>query len=203
MLTYLLTPCSRVLLEKLTVNFAASQEIPRIYGTRKFLTIPTSAHHLSLSWTNSIQSTWPPPTSWRSILILSSHLCLMLHVQNQQNFTLTIVPVASGLQILSSQKFLYLITSDRHWLFNLLIHSPEGIFLYKDVYIICTQQKSSSNKLKWQKLTAQINLALLMQDIQVIMTSKLTHTRRSHWTYPIAINNHVQSLESNSRHTYT
>jgi hypothetical protein len=31
------------------VNFAASQEIPRIYGTRKFLTAPTSARHLSLS----------------------------------------------------------------------------------------------------------------------------------------------------------
>jgi hypothetical protein len=29
----------------LTVNFAASQEIPRIYGTRKFLTVPTSARH--------------------------------------------------------------------------------------------------------------------------------------------------------------
>jgi hypothetical protein len=42
-LTYLLTPWSRVLLEKLTVNFAASQEIPRIYGTRKFLTVPTRA----------------------------------------------------------------------------------------------------------------------------------------------------------------
>jgi hypothetical protein len=39
---YLLTPWSRVLLEKLTVNFAASQEILRIYGTRKFLTVPTS-----------------------------------------------------------------------------------------------------------------------------------------------------------------
>jgi hypothetical protein len=46
---YLLTLWSRVLLEKLTVNFAASEEIPRIYGTRKFLTVPTSAHHLSLS----------------------------------------------------------------------------------------------------------------------------------------------------------
>jgi hypothetical protein len=48
-LTYLLTPRSRVLLEKLTVNFAASQEIFRIYGTRKFLTVTTSARHLSLS----------------------------------------------------------------------------------------------------------------------------------------------------------
>jgi hypothetical protein len=34
-ITNLLTPWSRVLLQKLTVNFAASQKIPRIYGTRK------------------------------------------------------------------------------------------------------------------------------------------------------------------------
>jgi hypothetical protein len=39
---HLSTPWSRFLLEKLTVNFAASQGIPRIYGTRKFLTVPTS-----------------------------------------------------------------------------------------------------------------------------------------------------------------
>jgi hypothetical protein len=45
-ISYLLTPWSRVLLEKLTVNFAASKEIPRIYGTRKFLTVTTSARHL-------------------------------------------------------------------------------------------------------------------------------------------------------------
>jgi hypothetical protein len=46
-LTYLLTPWNRVLLEKLT-GFAASQEIPRIYGNRKFITVSTSARHLSL-----------------------------------------------------------------------------------------------------------------------------------------------------------
>jgi hypothetical protein len=44
----LLTPWSRVLLEKLTVNFAASQEIPRIYGTRKFLTV--SARAFTAAW---------------------------------------------------------------------------------------------------------------------------------------------------------
>ena len=44
----LLTPCSRVLLEKLTGS-AASQEIPRIFGTQRFLTVLTSACHLSLS----------------------------------------------------------------------------------------------------------------------------------------------------------
>ena len=42
----LLTPWSGVLLEKLT-GFAASQEIPRIFGTRRFLTVLTSAHQSS------------------------------------------------------------------------------------------------------------------------------------------------------------
>ena len=77
LLTYILTPMSRVLLEKLTGS-AASQEIPRIFGTRRFITLLTSARHLSLSWANSIQSPQTPPISWRSILILSSHLRLGL-----------------------------------------------------------------------------------------------------------------------------
>jgi hypothetical protein len=77
-ITYLLTPWSRVFLRSQPVNFAASQEILRIYGTQKFLTVPTSARHLPLFWANSIQSPRPSPTSWRSILILSSHLCLGL-----------------------------------------------------------------------------------------------------------------------------
>ena len=75
--TYLPTAWSRVLHEKLTGS-AASQEIPRIFRTRRFLTVLTSARQLSLSWANSIQSPQPPPTSWRSILILSSHLRLGL-----------------------------------------------------------------------------------------------------------------------------
>jgi hypothetical protein len=75
--SYLLTPWNRVLLEKLTGS-AASQEISRIFGTQRFLTVLTSARNLSLSWANSIQSPQPPPTSWRSILILSSHLRLGL-----------------------------------------------------------------------------------------------------------------------------
>ena len=51
---------------------AASQEIPRVFGTWKFITVLTSARHLSLSWANFNQSPQPPPTSWRSILILSN-----------------------------------------------------------------------------------------------------------------------------------
>jgi len=57
-------------------HFSASQEIPRILWNRKFITALTS--HLPLSWARSIQSMPPHPTCWRSILILSSHLCLGL-----------------------------------------------------------------------------------------------------------------------------
>ena len=77
LLTYLLTPCSRVLLEKLT-GFQLVKKFPAFYGTRRFITTFTSARHLSLSWASSIQSIPPLPTSWRSILILSSHLLLGL-----------------------------------------------------------------------------------------------------------------------------
>ena len=52
LICYLLTPWSRAPLEKLTGS-AATQEIPRIFGTQRFLTVPTSARHLSLSWANS------------------------------------------------------------------------------------------------------------------------------------------------------
>ena len=48
LLTSLLTPFSRVLLEKL-IGSAASQEILRIFGTQRFLTVLTSASHMSLS----------------------------------------------------------------------------------------------------------------------------------------------------------
>ena len=48
LLTYLLTPCSRVLLEKLTVSQLV-KKFSAFYGTRRFITAFTSAHHLSLS----------------------------------------------------------------------------------------------------------------------------------------------------------
>ena len=57
---------------------AASQGIPHIFVTRRFITVLTSTRHLSLSWANYIQSPQPPLTSWRSILILYSHLRLGL-----------------------------------------------------------------------------------------------------------------------------
>ena len=52
---YLLSPWSRVLLQKLTVPQLV-KKFPTFYGTRRFITAFTSTHHLSLSWARSIQS---------------------------------------------------------------------------------------------------------------------------------------------------
>ena len=73
----LTTAGSRVLLEKLT-GLQLVKKFPAIYGTRRLITALTSVRHLSLSWTRPIQSIYPHPTSWRSILILSTHLRLGL-----------------------------------------------------------------------------------------------------------------------------
>ena len=57
---------------------AASQEIPRISRNPKVHYRTHKPCHLSLSWASPIQSIYPHPTSWRSILILSTHLRLGL-----------------------------------------------------------------------------------------------------------------------------
>ena len=77
LLTYLLTPWGRVLLEKLT-GLQLVKKFPAFHGTRRFITALTRVRHLSLSWARPIQSIYPHPTSWRSILILSTHLRLGL-----------------------------------------------------------------------------------------------------------------------------
>ena len=73
LLACLLTPWYRVLLEKLT-GLQLVKKFPAFHGTRRFITALTSVRHLSLSWASPIQSIYPHPTSWRSVLILSTHL---------------------------------------------------------------------------------------------------------------------------------
>ena len=77
LLTYFLTPWCRVLLEKLT-GLQLVKKFPAFHGARRFITALTSVRHLPLSWASPIQSIYPHPTSWRSILILSTHLRLGL-----------------------------------------------------------------------------------------------------------------------------
>ena len=76
LLTYLLHAV-RFLLEKLT----GSQLVKKFnvfYVTQSFMTAFVCARHLSLSRASLIQSIPPHRTSWRSIFMLSSHLCLGL-----------------------------------------------------------------------------------------------------------------------------
>ena len=71
-----ITPWNRVLREKLTVPQLVKKFLA-FYGTRRFITVFTTSHHLSLSWTRPNQSMSPQPISWRSISILSSLLSLV------------------------------------------------------------------------------------------------------------------------------
>ena len=77
LLTYLLTPWCRVLLEKLT-GLQLVKKFPAFHRIRRFITALTSVCHLPLSWASPIQSIYPHPTPWRSILISSTHLRLGL-----------------------------------------------------------------------------------------------------------------------------
>jgi len=73
----LLTPRCRVLLEKLT-GLQLVKKFTAFHGTRRFITALTTVRQLSLSWASPIQSIYPHPTSWRSVLILLTHLRLGL-----------------------------------------------------------------------------------------------------------------------------
>ena len=68
---YLLTQWCRVLLEQLT-------GLQLVKDSPHFTEPEGSLPHSQASWTSSIQSIYPHPTSWRSILILSTHLRLGL-----------------------------------------------------------------------------------------------------------------------------
>jgi hypothetical protein len=66
-----LSPWSRVLTQLV-------KKLPVLYGTRRFITVFTTARHRFLSWARWIQSTLQNSIYLRSILILFSHLRLIL-----------------------------------------------------------------------------------------------------------------------------
>ena len=79
LLPYLLTPWCRVLLVQPT-GLQLVKKFPAFHGTRRFITALTSLRQFSISWANPIQSIYPHLTSWRSILILPTHLSLVLPI---------------------------------------------------------------------------------------------------------------------------
>jgi hypothetical protein len=72
---HLLTSCSWALLEKPPI-VQLLKNFPAFYGTRRFITVSTTALHWSLSWARSIQSITLHPVSLRSILVLSTYVYL-------------------------------------------------------------------------------------------------------------------------------
>jgi len=62
LLPYLITPWSRVLLEKLT-DSQLVKKFPAFYGTRRFIAALKSARHLSLFSASSIHPVPTHPTS--------------------------------------------------------------------------------------------------------------------------------------------
>jgi len=77
LITYLLSPWCSLLLLQLT-GLQLIKIYPAFHGTRRFITTLTSVRQLSLSWISPIQSIKLHSISWRSILILFTHLCLSL-----------------------------------------------------------------------------------------------------------------------------
>jgi hypothetical protein len=59
-------------------SHSACQTLTFLYGTRRFITVLTKAHHRTLSWASQIQFTLLIPIYPQSILMLSSHLHLVL-----------------------------------------------------------------------------------------------------------------------------
>ena len=124
-LTYLLHGEESCL--KLT-GFQLVKKFPAFYGTRRFITAFAIVRHLSQSWASSIQSIPPHPTSWRYILISSSHLCLGLpngHFPSDFPTKILYTPLLPPYALLSLFSLLYWILHIRNGFWNRLRNETE------------------------------------------------------------------------------
>ena len=121
--TAILSPWSRVLPEKLTPPQLV-KKFPAFYGTRRFMTAFTTARHMSLYWTRSIQSARPsyfPTIHFNIILHLRLGLpnCLLpsgfptktLYAPLLSPFVLLALPISV---FLTSSPEWYLVWSTEH-----------------------------------------------------------------------------------------
>ena len=138
--TYLLHGAESFLRSELVLQLI--KKFPAFYGTRKFITVLTSARHLSLSSANSIQSPQPLPTSWRSILILSSHVRLG---SNAKLLNLTLYGPCIVIY-LRNKNLSFLIYSNKY---PLHVSNRLTIYPQQAVYCTCSMWYSSCVYVDW------------------------------------------------------
>jgi hypothetical protein len=108
--TAVLTPWSTVLLEKQT-NSQLVKKFLTYYGIQMFIITFTRACHL-VSIASQINRCPPPqhPTSWRHILVLSSHLCIGL----PSGLNSSSLPPKAYMHLSSPPYMLYALPSQKH-----------------------------------------------------------------------------------------
>jgi hypothetical protein len=114
LLTYLLTPHSTVLLQKL-IGLQLVKKFPAFYGTRRFITAITIARHLSLFWASSIQSIphipphedplyyYPPIYAWVSPVVSIPQVIIITGKPKQACRNVWIWSFVWGVQLVASE----------------------------------------------------------------------------------------------------